>query len=851
MKFNTKYIFKGDDRKEIVDKINYNFNQILSFSVGPDGHQGPRGATGLPGPAGYKGEAGGSGDRGTIFFKQSSAPEIGLSQEYDIWIDNSTGEGSVNFLDSNGDWIYSGYSFFSSSYFSNYSWIQGPASSTDKYVIGLKNNGDLEKTSLVLSDGSIDPSYSNPNKSKLVIATKDQTSYPILSFSKSSSTSNGIPSFYWENIGSNRNLVYKSSGNLEIKSNLILSIDSGAARNILFGNNFSSNSSDFVIKGDGNFYLSSNVTIGSGGIFGVTSKNLLLSSLYLVHSDPTVIYSETGSYVMNDVPQSGGLNSGIVIATTSSADESFRIDDLTGNPILSGKPSGTVDSGKHAQTIFGSTGGATGGTGGPFSYHVKKASYVTKNTSAVLSVAKYPSNTLGSTVLNNVFDLSDASLWNSNVIVVTPTFYTAGDQSGIYLRIPSSYLNVFDPVYSTGKSNTYRILLNNLDSDPNSRYIQGLVFNYTSYGSGGLTSNTILSYLDLSPTNFPTGTLLINSATDGTPTLLNYSINGGPFNFLPQTSWTSCQTLTRIYGLKSGDVITFTGYNGNQIKQMAIETSMCPDNGSSYSTSKSYTFIGSNENVIYIKAKDYTGGAQTTTTTTIAPIIQSNLINKNRFCQYIDLHWLGIANTTNLNPRLFYKASNGIGGFVDLTNLNSLGSSQPITSGGSSPTSSGYNSSSSSSSSSREIPYCPTPDMLIYMGEDKWKSAGELVVGDLVYTPHEITNIWDYYKVKYTQRAFQDVISVVIGGKEIKVSEMHRFLTPEGDYIPLIDLNIGSSVVTLDGISNIESKKNIGLMEVVKIEVENAHTYVLEGAVSHNIKPPDYLDPDYNGYNSF
>ena len=363
-----------------------------------------------------------------------------------------------------------------------------------------------------------------------------------------------------------------------------------------------------------------------------------------------------------------------------------------------------------------------------------------------------------------------------------------------------------------------------------------------------MTSNNILSYLDLSPTNFPTGTLLINSATDGTPTLLKYSINDGPFNFLTQTYSTSCQTLKRIYGLKSGDVITFTGYNGNQIKQMAIETSMCPNNGSSYSTSKSYTFIGSNENVIYIKAKDYTGGAQTTTTTTIAPIIPTIPTNTNRLCQYIDLHWLGIANTTNLNPRLFYKASNGIGGFVDLTNLNSIGSSQPITSGGSSPSSSGYNGNSSSSSSSRELPYCPTPDMLIYMGEDKWKSAGELVIGDLVYTPHEITNIWDYYKVKYTQRAFQDVISVVIGGKEIKVSEMHRFLTPEGNYIPLIDLNIGSSVVTLDGISHIESKKNIGLMEVVKIEVENAHTYVLEGAVSHNIKPPDYLDPDYNGY---
>jgi intein/homing endonuclease len=34
----------------------------------------------------------------------------------------------------------------------------------------------------------------------------------------------------------------------------------------------------------------------------------------------------------------------------------------------------------------------------------------------------------------------------------------------------------------------------------------------------------------------------------------------------------------------------------------------------------------------------------------------------------------------------------------------------------------------------------------------------------------------------------------------------------------------------------LESKNRIGEGEVVKIEVEEAHTYVMEGIISHNIK---------------
>ena len=134
-------------------------------------------------------------------------------------------------------------------------------------------------------------------------------------------------------------------------------------------------------------------------------------------------------------------------------------------------------------------------------------------------------------------------------------------------------------------------------------------------------------------------------------------------------------------------------------------------------------------------------------------------------------------------------------------------------------------------------PSCPTPEMLIYIGENEWKPAGELVIGDLVYTQHQHTNEWGYYEVTFVKRAIEkNIISTFIGDKEIKVSDLHRFLTPSGEYLHIKDLSVGDLVETLDGPMEITSKKDLGSMEVIKIEVNDAHTYVLEGVISHNIK---------------
>ena len=66
---------------------------------------------------------------------------------------------------------------------------------------------------------------------------------------------------------------------------------------------------------------------------------------------------------------------------------------------------------------------------------------------------------------------------------------------------------------------------------------------------------------------------------------------------------------------------------------------------------------------------------------------------------------------------------------------------------------------------------------------------------------------------------------------------MNRLMSnTNGEYIAIAELPIGTTLRTVEGTAILESKENIGNMEVVKIEVDDAHTYVLEEVLSHNIK---------------
>jgi hypothetical protein len=429
MHFNSKYIFKGDTEKEIIGKINYNFDQILSFAIGPDGHQGPIGPTGIYGPAGRRGASGDAGIRASKWYKQITEP-TGNNNTNDIWIDSSVSDGNIkvfNYPLANNQWQDSGYTFLNSKYFKSYQYILGPGGASDKYAIGFKYPGGITgsaNTSLLINDSHSSSIGANPNNSKVVVSTLDQVDRPIMSFSKNGAISDDVPSFYWDSAGYNSGLKFDTGGSLYMTTNLDFSIDSDLARTIIASDycNFRGSNGTFAIGGSGDFHLRSNISVGIGGFLNFTSTNLsLTASSFIYRGSVTITSPLTSTYILTSSPSSVSYSGGISADVTDGVGESFNFSDYTGNPILSNRPAGSVTSGNFAQTIFGSTGGLTGGTGGPFSYHVKKVREIRQATTT-LNARKYL--TTDNTNLLNVFDISTNTNWNNENIIATPTNFT-------------------------------------------------------------------------------------------------------------------------------------------------------------------------------------------------------------------------------------------------------------------------------------------------------------------------------------------------------------------------------------------------------------------------------------------
>ena len=506
MHFNTKYIFQGDSEKEITKKINYNFDQILSFAVGPDGHIGPKGPTGYDGPSGKKGVQGTSGERGAMWFKQSTQPSSSISKQFDKWIDESTSSNDVKEYGPTGSWSYTGYSMFSSTYFQSYSGISGPAGVTDKFVIGFSNAGGLtaSETSLVLADKTLNASNSNPNRSKLVISTLDQTSSPILTFTKTTTNTVGAPSFYWKNSGSDTNLVFKSASSISFVSSLGLTIDSGTARSVIFGTSMTMTANnDIKIIGSGDFILGANTTIGTGSAFAILTNNIEMASSYYRSNVPTKINSsEAGVFTIDNTKNVTGSSTsyGVQMEVFSQSNlKGFEFLDLTGAPIFSGKIKGPVSSGKSLQTTFGSTGNAAAGsTGGPYFYHAKRLKEIRSDGSTVTCRQYFNTSTSTTYNIPNVIDLSSLTLWDSNYIMVTPTGTALNSWNppttyGVYLKIPAP-ISPTAPLFYNGTATNYRVFVNDINpsnSAPNNDIkIVGLVWDYTNYGK----STTLVTY---------------------------------------------------------------------------------------------------------------------------------------------------------------------------------------------------------------------------------------------------------------------------------------------------------------------------------------------------------------------
>ena len=209
---NILNLLEGDNQSNLVDKINYNFDQILSAGGGPQGAVGPAGPSGPIGPQGPQGPQGIQGLQGSKWFVQdgpsgpsgssgplgptsitggnpASFPSVG-----DYWLDvNSSNQDVYIYLGATAGWTFTGYGLAQGDIFQRVNPVQFTGAGTGTAIM-IAGTGALNDT-VVLSDHNIvdyaTPSVTGLNfeNSKLKIATDNRIR--LVSFSKSSFESSG------------------------------------------------------------------------------------------------------------------------------------------------------------------------------------------------------------------------------------------------------------------------------------------------------------------------------------------------------------------------------------------------------------------------------------------------------------------------------------------------------------------------------------------------------------------------------------------------------------------------------------------------------------------------------------
>jgi hypothetical protein len=194
---NILNILQGDNQSTIVDKLNYNFDQILSSGGGPQGQRGIEGPTGPIGPQGPQGVQGQQGPSGTKWFVQETSPASGgitgsNPWQYptlgDYWLDPDSATQEVYVFTATG-WTNTGYGLSAGEIFQKITPINIIGGGTGQ---GILISGTASNQSLVLSDNTVNE-YTpggtgigniNSENAKLKIATENSRT-KILSFGRS------------------------------------------------------------------------------------------------------------------------------------------------------------------------------------------------------------------------------------------------------------------------------------------------------------------------------------------------------------------------------------------------------------------------------------------------------------------------------------------------------------------------------------------------------------------------------------------------------------------------------------------------------------------------------------------
>jgi hypothetical protein len=299
MSFNTKYILPGDDKNQILSKINQNFSQVYFAGVGLAGEAGPIGPTGIIGQVGKDGATGPEGTRANIWIFQETPPDISFIpklENFDIWV-NTSPTGSTGGLNRIYQFIFpfwndTGQNFVSGNTFSLIQGIKGPGQITEKNAIVAGTTGTF-----VFGSSQAGVSDVNLNYSKALISNPS-ASLPSLEFSKTFYSSENPPSFSW--ISNDYDIEFSCEDEILFQSQATGSyLSPTGPLGITAGNSMSINSS------------------GSLGISGPSGISVSSSDVEFKSSN----LDNSGS---NDIINFNGMNSGFSVFS-SSAEDSFRI----------------------------------------------------------------------------------------------------------------------------------------------------------------------------------------------------------------------------------------------------------------------------------------------------------------------------------------------------------------------------------------------------------------------------------------------------------------------------------------------------------------------------------------------
>ena len=129
---------------------------------------------------------------------------------------------------------------------------------------------------------------------------------------------------------------------------------------------------------------------------------------------------------------------------------------------------------------------------------------------------------------------------------------------------------------------------------------------------------------------------------------------------------------------------------------------------------------------------------------------------------------------------------------------------------------------------------CPDPLSRILMSDGSLKMAKDLLVGDYVRTQHENTLEWGDFKVSHVSIVNNSQkLKLIFDNSQLICSTTHKLYFNEM-WSECTNLSIGD-MVSGQILQNIERVED---GDVVKITIEDAHTYICEGLLSHNKSLP-------------